>query len=101
MLVVDGKIGRFGGAVNTKFEGVGALKKSGGLYMFQASLTATQAHKLEAMAKKVPVEVEARTRARAGVHPYEGKMGRPCYLATRGARWTRSSSPWQTVREKP
>ena len=75
LLVVDGKIGRFGGAVNTKFEGVGALKKSGGLYMFQASLTATQAHKLEAMAKRVPVEREARTRARAGVHPYEGKDG--------------------------
>ena len=75
LLVVDGKIGRFGGAVNTKFEGVGALKKSGGLYMFQASLTATQAHKLEAMAKKVPVEREARTRARAGVKPYQGKHG--------------------------
>ena len=75
LLVVDGKIGRFGGAVKTKFEGVGALKKSGGLYMFQASLTATQAHKLEAMAKRVPAEVEARTRAKAGVVPYEGRDG--------------------------
>ena len=86
LLVVDGKIGRFGGAVKTKFEGVGALKKSGGLYMFQASLTATQAHKLEAMAKKVPVEVEARTRARAGVRPYEGKDGEALLARHQGSK---------------
>ena len=75
LLQVNGKIGCFGGAVTTDFRGQGAIKKSHGLYMFQAALTATQAHKLEAMAKKVPVELEARTRARAGVHPYEGKNG--------------------------
>ena len=103
LLQVNGKIGRFGGAVTTDFRGQGAIKKSHGLYMFQAALTATQAHKLEAMAKKVPVEREARTRARAGVHPYQGKWGGPATSATTGARWTRSSSPWQTrtVRKKP
>ena len=61
--------------MTTDFRGQGAIRKSHGLYMFQAALTATQAHKLEAMAKRVPVEREARTRARAGVTPYEGKHG--------------------------
>ena len=75
LLQVNGKIGRFGGPVTTDFRGQGAIRKSHGHYMFQAALTATQAPKLEAMAKKVPVEREARTRARAGVHPYEGKNG--------------------------
>ena len=75
LLVIDGKLGRFGGAVNTKVEGTGAITKAGrgGEYRLSAMLTATQAHKMEELAKKVPVEEEARTRARAGVLPYAGK----------------------------
>ena len=78
-VIVDGKIGRWGGRVNTKFEGHGAITKNHGHYMLKASLTATQAHKLEELAKRVPATEEARTRADMGIRPFA--KGDDAYIA--------------------
>ena len=71
-LMLDGKIGRWGGALGarTRIEGAASITKNKGHYMLKASITATQAHKLEELATKVPATVEARTRADMAVRPY-------------------------------
>ena len=79
-LVIDGKLGRFGGAVDTKIEGTGAISKFKGEYKLSAMITASEAHKIQELAKKVPAEQEARTRARAGVYPYAGKTAGEGFL---------------------
>ena len=79
--MLDGKIGRWGGALGarTKIEGAASITKNKGHYMLKASITATQAHKLEELAKRVPATEEARTRADMGIRPFA--KGDDAYIA--------------------
>ena len=67
LVVLEGKLGKFGHPRTFKVEGMGHLTKTKGHYMLHASLTASQAAKLAEAARKVPAEEEAHTRGRAGI----------------------------------
>ena len=74
LLEVSAKIGHFGAARTIKVEGTGAITKSHGHLVLRAGITESEARnaaKLAELAKRVPVEQEARTRAKAGfgLHP--------------------------------
>ena len=76
LLNVSAKIGHFGSALSSAInvEGTGAITKSHGQYVLRAGITETQARdaaKVAELAKRVPVQQEARTRAKAGfgLHP--------------------------------
>ena len=67
LLQVSAKVGHYGAARTITVQGEGAITKSHGHYVLRAGITASQAHaaKLAELSKRVPVEQEARTRARA------------------------------------
>ena len=100
--MIDGKLGRFGGAVDTKIEGTGAITKFKGEYKLSAMITASQAHKIQELAKKVPAEQEARTRARApGLSTSATTRGRLAGLPVRVAATPPGVAPAEHERLTP
>ena len=70
LLQVSAKVGHYGAARTITVQGEGAITKSHGHLVLRAGITASQARnaaKLEELSKRVPVEEEARTRAKAGM----------------------------------
>ena len=67
LVVLEGKLGKFGQVRSTKVAGTGYLTKTKGHMMLHAAVTASQAARLEEAARKVPAEEEAHTRGRAGI----------------------------------
>ena len=75
LLEVSAKIGHFGAARTIKVEGTGAITKSHGHLVLRAGITESEARnaaKLAELAKRVPVEQEARTRAKASAFSSHG-----------------------------
>ena len=69
LLEVSAKIGHFGAARTIKVQGTGAITKSHGHLVLRAGIRESEARdaaKVAELAKRVPVEQEARTRAKAG-----------------------------------